>query len=136
MLGIEPNGVELWRRNVRRSTVALIGANALAAIVVFVFITWVIPVPAVADPERTTLLNLAVFVGYVAVVFPVVWVWSIRQVRPIRAWMVDGREPTPVERDLTLRAPLHQLQILAAGLGWRRGPFLRGQRGDLRCTGR
>jgi adenylate cyclase len=113
----QPNGPELWRRNARRSTVALIGANALAAIVVFVFLSWVIPVPAVPDPERATLLNLAVFVGYLAIVFPVAWVWSLRRVRPIRAWMTADRPPTPDERDLTLRAPLHQLQILAAAWG-------------------
>jgi adenylate cyclase len=113
----EPIGLELWRRNVRRSTVALIGANTLAAVLVFVYLASVIPVPAVSDPKGTTLLNLAVFVVYLAVVFPVAWVWSLRRVRPIRAWMTADRTPTPDERDLTLRAPLHQLQILAAGWG-------------------
>lgn len=95
----------------------MIGANALAAIVVFVFLSWVIPAPAVADPGRVTLLNLAVFVAYVGVVFPLASVWSLRRVRPIRAWMTAGRPPTREERDLTLRAPLHQLQILAAAWG-------------------
>jgi adenylate cyclase len=111
----KPTGGELWRRNLRRSTVAVVAANAFAAIVVFVYLSWVIPVPSVAHPERATLLNLAVFVSYLAVAFPVAWVWSIRRVRPVRAWMVEEREPTPAERDLTLQAPLHQLQILAAG---------------------
>jgi adenylate cyclase len=113
----EPVGPEMWRRNVRRGTIAMIGANAVAAIVVFVYLSWVIPVPAVAHPERATLLNLGVFVAYVAVVFPLGWVWSLRRVRPIRAWVTADRPPTPDERDLTLRVPLHQLQILATGWG-------------------
>ena len=74
------------------------------------------PGPSVADPGRVTLLNLAVFVAYLGVAFPVAWVWSIRRVRPIRAWMVGGRQPTPPS-GTSLRAPLHQLQILAAGWG-------------------
>jgi adenylate cyclase len=110
-------GGELWRRNVRRSTVAIVAANALAAVVVFVFLSWIIPAPAVAHPGRVTLLNFAVFVAYLSVAFPVAWVWSIRRVRPTRAWMIREREPTPDERDLTLRAPLQQLQILAAAWG-------------------
>jgi adenylate cyclase len=109
----EPTRVELWQRNVRRSTVALVISNALADVVVFVYLSWVVPVPPVPHAGRVTLLNLAVFAIYLAVAFPIAAVWSLRRVRPIRAWMAVGREPTPAERDLVLRAPLRQLQVLA-----------------------
>jgi adenylate cyclase len=111
----EPIGRELWRRNVRRSAAAIVASNALAAVVVFVYLSWVVPVPSIAHPGRVTLLNLVVFAVYLAVAFPIGWVWSMRRVRPIRAWMAAGGEPTPNVRDLALRAPLRQLQILAAG---------------------
>ena len=113
----EPIGRELWRRNVRRSAAAIVGSNALAAVVAFAYLSWVVPVPSVVHPGQVTLLNLVVFTLYLAVAFPIGWVWSIRRVRPIRDWMAAGREPTSGERDLVLRAPLHQLQILAAGWG-------------------
>jgi len=102
---------------VRRSAVAIVASNALAAVVVFAYLTWVVPIPSIAHPGQVTLLNLVVFTLYLGVAFPAGWVWSMRRVRPIRDWMAAGREPTPGERDLALRAPLHQLAILAAGWG-------------------
>jgi adenylate cyclase len=113
----ERTGSQLWRRNVRRSAAALVISNALAAVVVFVYLSWVVPAPSVPHAGRVTLLNLAVFAVYLAAAFPIVAVWSMRRARPIRAWMLEGREPTPAERDLTLRAPLHQLQVLAGAWG-------------------
>ena len=113
----EPTGRELWARNVRRSAVAIVASNALAAVIVFAYLTWVVPIPSIADPGRVTLLNLAVFTLYLGVAFPIGWIWSMRRVRPIRVWMLAGREATPAERDLALRAPLNQLTILAAGWG-------------------
>jgi adenylate cyclase len=109
--GLTPS--ELWRRNVRRSAVAMVVSNALAAVVVFVYLSWVVPAPSVPHTGRVTLLNLVVFAVYLAAAFPIASVWSMRRVQPTRAWMVAEREPTPAERDLVLRAPLQQLQVLA-----------------------
>jgi adenylate cyclase len=89
----------------------------LAAAGVFIYLNWVVPVPSVADPGQTTLLNLVVFGAYLAFAFPVVWVHSVRRARPIRDWMAAERQPTPDERDLALRTPLHQLKTLAAAWG-------------------
>jgi adenylate cyclase len=113
---------ELWRRNVRRSAAAMIVSNGLAAVVVFVSLSWIAPAPSVPNPGQGTLLNLVVFAVYLAVSFPIVAGWSMRRFRPIRAWMAEGRDPTPAERDLALRAPLDQLKILAAA--WAAGAFL------------
>jgi adenylate cyclase len=113
----EPIGRELWERSVRRSALAIVASNALAAVVVFAYLSWVVPLPSIAHPGRVTLLNLVVFTIYLGLAFPIGWAWSMRRVRPIRDWMAAGREPTPGERDLTLRAPLQQLAILAAGWG-------------------
>jgi adenylate cyclase len=110
-------GRELWGRNLRRSAMAIIASNALAAVVVFAYLTWVVPLPSIPHPGRVTLLNLVVFTLYLGLAFPIGWAWSMGRVRPIRDWMTAGREPTPAERDLALRAPLHQLKILAVGWG-------------------
>ena len=113
----EPTGRELWRHNIRRSAAAMVVSNAVAAIVVFVYGAWVVPVPDVDHPGRVTLLNLVVFAAYLAVAFPVATVWSLRRARLTGAWMTSGRDPTPEERDLALRAPFTQMRILAAGWG-------------------
>lgn len=70
----EPTGHELWRRNIRRSTVAMLASNALAAVMVFLYLALVVPVPSVAHPTRVTVLNLVVFALYLAVAFPIAWV--------------------------------------------------------------
>ena len=77
----------------------MVVSNALAAVVVFVYLSWVVPVPSVPHPGRVTLFNLVVFAVYVAVSFPIVSAWSMRRVRPIRAWMLEGREPGLVRGD-------------------------------------
>jgi adenylate cyclase len=105
-------GAELWRGNLRRSAIAIAVSNAIAAVVVFVYLSFVLPLPGGGGGQ---LLNLAVFAGYIAVVFPIGTVLSIRSARPNRDWLVADRPPTPEERDLALRSPSRQAQILAAG---------------------
>src|SRR3954447_14810780 len=105
----------MWRRDARRSTVALVCANALAAVIVFAFLAWVVPVPGVSwDVGRVNLLNLAVFAVYLAAAFPYVTRRIIRRARPVRTWLVEDRLPTPEERDRALRVPLDQLEMVAA----------------------
>ena len=111
----EPTGAELWRRNLWRSGVAMVASNAIAAVVVFAFLAWVAPIPA--GPPHNTEVNAIVFAVYLAVAFPVATVWSIRQVRPIGAWLAADRAPTAAERDAALRGPLNQARILAVGWG-------------------
>jgi len=97
-------------------------SNAIAAVVVFVYLNWVVPVPSVPHTTRVTLINLGVFALYLAVSFPLTYVYSLRRVRPLRAWMREGRDPTPAERDMVLRAPLVQLKVVA--VAWGAGAFL------------
>ena len=108
----QPSGAELWRRNIRRSSIAMTGANVIAALFVFVYLMWVVPVPHVDDVAAATVINLAVF----AVMLPIGVLMgrrvSLRNVAPTREWIVAEREPTPEERDYALGAPLRQLKIL------------------------
>src|SRR4051794_26772873 len=109
-------GRELWLRNLRRSALALAVSNALAAVIVFVYLAYVVPTPVI-DSAHARLLNLVVFVAFIAVVFPSATWFSLRNVRRVRVWMEAGRLPTPAERDHSLGAPLVQLKILAVGWG-------------------
>ena len=111
------SGAELWRRNLRRSAVAIVCANAVAAVVVFVFGVFVLPAPHVPNTERNNLINLGVFVVALAVAFPVVTRASTRRTRPIGEWLKADRPPTPEERDMALRAPFVQAQLLAVAWG-------------------
>ena len=63
----EPSGRELWRQTIRRSSIAMVAANSVAAVFVFVYLTFVVPVPHVDDAQFATLLNLGVF----ALVLPI-----------------------------------------------------------------
>src|SRR4051794_40674450 len=113
----ERTGAELWRRTMRRSTFAMIGANVVAAVFVFVYLAVVVPVPHVEDATGATVLNIAVF----AVMLPIALVVgrrvSLRAIAPARDWIVAERTPTPQERDHLLGAPLRQLRILTAMWG-------------------
>src|SRR5947209_10905779 len=55
------SGPELWRRSARRSVTALMLANGVAAVIVFVYGSWIVPVPHVPHTARVTLINLGVF---------------------------------------------------------------------------
>jgi adenylate cyclase len=115
------SAAELWRRNLRRSALAIALSNAVAAVVVFVYLAFVVPTPVV-DTPHARLLNLITLVVFLGVVFPVGTIWSLRRVRPTAAWMTAGRAPTPAERDYTLRGGLYQLEILA--VGWAAGALV------------
>ncbi len=99
----------------RRTTIAIVVANALGALLVFVFLAFVVPVPSVSHPGRLTLLNLAVFVAAMPVGFWIGRAWSLRIAAPTRAWLISGRVPASSERELALRQPL-QLATVGAVL--------------------
>ena len=85
------------------------------ALLVFVFLAFVVPVPSVSHPGRLTLLNLAVFVAAMPVGFWIGRAWSLRIAAPTRAWLISGRVPDSSERELALRQPL-QLATVGAVL--------------------
>jgi adenylate cyclase len=99
----------------RRTTIAIVVANALGALLVFVFLAFVVPVPSVSHPGRLTLLNLAVFVAAMPVGLWIGRAWSLRIAAPTRAWLISGRVPDSSERELALRQPL-QLATVGAVL--------------------
>ena len=107
------SGAELHRRNTRRTVVAMLAANGIAAVVVFVFGTFVMPAPSVPDATRANLINLAVFFAVIIAGFPIGYRSGTRRAARVRRWLVADRPPTPEERDHMLRVPFVQAKFLA-----------------------
>jgi adenylate cyclase len=85
--------------------VALTMANLIGAIVVFCFASWALPLPDIADPGTSRLVNLAIFGASLVTGTVIGTVVITRRFSRIRDWLAEDREPTPDERDSLLRAP-------------------------------
>jgi adenylate cyclase len=107
-----PSGQELVRRVTVRGTVGVVAANVAGAVIVFVFLAFVVP-PVPHAPD-VTVLNLIVFVVFLLVVLPVGGVWTQRLARGTRTWLIEDRSPTPREREGILSFPLRQLIVEAS----------------------
>lgn len=97
---------------------AIAGANVAGAVVVFLFLSFVLPNPTgVRHIGRLQLLNAIAFAAFGVVSVRIAWVWSARRWRATLGWAQDGREPTERERELTLRFPISQQEIDAVVWG-------------------
>jgi adenylate cyclase len=99
------SGRSVYRRTRLLGTFAVVLANLVGAIVVFVFATWVIPGPVVDDSTQVVLVNLAVFGAYLLVALAVGVLWTGRRLRVLRGWLVEEREPDEREQRMVLRDP-------------------------------
>jgi adenylate cyclase len=94
--------------------VAIPAANLLGAVIVFIFLAWVVPAPAASHVADLTRLNLIVFVVGVPLAISAGRVWALRVSGPIRAWLIAERFPNARERELTLRLPQRLATISGA----------------------
>ncbi len=94
--------------------VAVVVANVVGAVVVFVFATVVIPNPSdLVEPQRILLLNLAVFVAYLACAVPTGIAWGLSRFRPARRLAGQDRAPEEREQLVVLRGPLRLMVVHA-----------------------
>jgi adenylate cyclase len=98
-----PARAALADKTLRRAAIAAMVANLIGAIDVFVLLWFVLPNPA-GEVELTR--NLVAAAVFVPVSFVLGWIWGERLIRPMVAWLLEDREPTPREREDTLRLPL------------------------------
>lgn len=116
------DGRRVVRRLVLGGSAALGLANMAGAVVVFVMLAFVLPVPDATDEWSIRLTNLVLGAGYAVVAGLVGGALGVREVRRRLVWLVEGRPPTRRERRQTLRIPqassLRQLLFwgFAAGL--------------------
>jgi adenylate cyclase len=93
----------------RRMTLAVAGANAAGAVIVFVFASYALPVPSdVHDAGHVQLVNALVFVVAGSVAMVIGFTASGKLWRGRFAWARENREPTDAERERMLRYPLSQ----------------------------
>src|SRR5688500_8122752 len=100
---LDAEGAALARRTARRTSIAAMVANACGVVDVFLLLFFVLPSP---PGEPDTVRNLVAASVFVVFSFIVGKVWGERLIRPMVAWLVEGRRPTQREREGTLRLPL------------------------------
>ena len=110
---IDSSVVNQVQRQVRRASIA---ANVVGALIVFALVAFVLPPPPhFKHAWWLVALNGGLLILTVGVGVPLGTVILQRLWRTQTAWVLENREPTERERELTLRFPLTQ-QILVGGL--------------------
>lgn len=91
-------------------------ANTIGAIGVFLFLSYVLPLPNKfnpADKHHVIVVNLVTFILYTVAAAAVGWVVSAGRLRPIRRWLREDSDAEAL-RDYVLRHPLRQTMVHAA----------------------
>jgi adenylate cyclase len=107
----------------RRISLALLAANMVGVVVVFVVGVWVVPSPVVHHEERVLHLNLILVGLALFIAIPVGGVWANAKWRQASSWIPERRAPTPEERDATIGFPLRLVKLEAALWGIGGVPF-------------
>ena len=94
----------------RHLRVVLTGANVLGAVIVFVFLYWVVPVPNVRT-DQLNMVNAVAFLVALVVAMPLGAYLSLRLAQEHRDWLRSGRPWDARHRQLVLRFPLRQAKV-------------------------
>jgi adenylate cyclase len=89
----------------------MIAVNVVGALVVLVFVLWVLPLPPVGGSATRT--NVIVLAAYLAVAVPVGTILVMRLLRPVRRWLAADRPPTAREQELALLTPAREAAVHA-----------------------
>lgn len=89
-----------------------VAATTLVGVVaVFAFAVWVLPGDPIPDEDRAVAVNLVMASIWVPLAIAVGTVWGARRLRPARAWLLEGRPPTPDEEVAVLRSPIRLFRV-------------------------
>src|SRR5689334_11242022 len=97
--------------------IGVIGSNLVGSVILFALVSWVVPVPQVENDDTIRLVNVIVLCSYVLIAVIIGVVKTMRDVRPVRRWLVEDRPPTLEEQTLALRAPMRLFVRLLASWG-------------------
>jgi adenylate cyclase len=109
----EPSGEAIVRRVGLPLAAAILTANVAGALVVFVFLAWVLPLPDVPDELHARRTNAIVLAFGLLAALVAGLTWSYRRLLPARRWLLAGRAPSAGEQRTTLRAPARLLVVQA-----------------------
>jgi adenylate cyclase len=111
----DDSGKTILRRAALLMVPAIVGANVVGALVVYVLAGFVVPGPDLGDDNDDVLIwNLVAAGLYVGFATVVGTLSGIRVLRPLRVWLREEREPSERERRIVLRSPLRILLVSAA----------------------
>jgi adenylate cyclase len=108
-------GRGLIRATRRGGTRTLFAATATGAVVVFVFLTAILPAPAGTPAHDAILFNLAIFVPYMVLALALGRHYGVAMLERRLEWLTAGREPDEREQRATLRLPFDQMLLPAVG---------------------
>jgi adenylate cyclase len=112
-----PDRAEVASALRRALTIQITAANVAGALILGVFLVWVIPLPGVPRAKGLT-ANLIVGFAYLVLASATGQRLGLRTAAPVSAWLEAGREPDPGERDATLRqASLQARNVAGLWLG-------------------
>jgi adenylate cyclase len=114
-MSIEPASGGLLEAVRRRFAYAMAATNVAGALVVWVFLQFVLPFPSVSHGDRLLLINAAVFAVSLSISVSVAWVVSRRLWNERLGWIGSTGRARERELELTLRFPL-TLQAGLAGI--------------------
>jgi adenylate cyclase len=89
----------------------LVIANTLGAVAALAVLVFVAPLPPLADPGHTRLINLLAIAGFIALTMPIGGLIGERTMRPVRLWLESDRPAGPDECRAVLRAPRRLLWL-------------------------
>lgn len=99
--------------------IGMIGANLVGAVILFVLLSWVIPVPQLEDDDHIRVVNVIALIAYVAIAIAIGIYKTVKDLRPVVRWLNTERPPTAEEQALALLVPRRSAmrQAMLWGLG-------------------
>ncbi|HEX8646993.1 MAG TPA: adenylate/guanylate cyclase domain-containing protein [Thermoleophilaceae bacterium] len=110
----DDSGKTILRRAALLMVPAIVGANVVGALVVYVLAGFVVPNPALDNSDDILIRNLVAAGIYVGFATFVGTLWGLRTLRPVRDWLRAERAPSERERRMILRSPLRILLVSGA----------------------
>lgn len=117
--GERRSGSAIIARAAPALTIGVIGSNLIGTVILFVLVSWVIPVPELPDDQWVRVVNLIALATYLLFAVTSGIVKTVRDVRPVRRWLLQDRPPTREEQELALLGPSRLLKrlLMRWGLG-------------------
>src|SRR2546421_6504269 len=92
----------------RQLGVVLETVNVVSAVLTYVFVVYVVPLPGSAPPADAKSTVLIATIAGMALCELVCVLWGVHTFAPVRRWLVRGGEPDDAQRVRTVRIPLHE----------------------------